>query len=96
MSSPLVSAGLRGCVERILSGDVRAQDLHSVFFGLRQESGGKGIVREVAHFVAHPEPRTQGLSHAELRDAFTAFRFRMQLETSKVITSDIPGSLPDR
>ena len=50
----IIATGMRGSIERILDGDVRVQDLHTLFFSMRQEAGGKGIVSEIAHFVAHP------------------------------------------
>jgi hypothetical protein len=91
----IIATGMRGSIERILDGDVRVQDLHTLFFTMRQESGGKGIVSEIAHFVAHPEPRTQGITRDELRGVYTFMKFRAPLETSRLEMTDIPATVPE-
>jgi hypothetical protein len=90
----MIATGLRGSIERILGGDVRAADLHTLFFSMRQESGGKGIVSEIAHFIAHPEPRTQGITRDELRDVYAFMKLRAQLNTPLKMT-DIPATIPE-
>jgi hypothetical protein len=95
MQSPLISTGLRGIVERILIRDVRPHDLNTLFFSMRQESGGRRVVGEIAHFIAHPEPRTQGISRDELRDFFMFAKFRGPLSSGKIIRTEIPGALPE-
>ena len=91
----IITTGMRGSIERILSGDVRVQDLHALFFSMRQESGGKGIVSEIAHFVAHPEPRTQGITRDELRDFYAFLKFRGPFETSRLEMTDLPATVPE-
>lgn len=91
----IFATGMRGSIERILGGDVRSQDLHTLFFSMRQTSGGKGIVSEIAHFIAHPEPRTQGITKDELRDFYTFMKFRAPFETSRLEMTDIPASVPE-
>ena len=92
----IITTGLSGCIERILGGDVRAQDLQTLFFSVRQESGGKGIVREISNFVAHPEPRTQGIIRDALHDFYTFMKFRAPLETSRLEMTDIPATVDRR
>jgi hypothetical protein len=91
----IIATGMRGCIERILGGDVRAQDLHTLFFSMRQDSDGKGIVREIAHFVVHPEPRTRRLIRDELRDLYTFVKFRAPFETSRLEMTDLPATVPE-
>jgi hypothetical protein len=91
----IIATGMRGSIELILGGDVRMQDLHTPFFSMRQESGGKGVVSEIAHFVAHPEPRTQGITRDELRGVYTFMKFRAPLETSRLEMTDIPATVPE-
>src|SRR6516164_9826710 len=94
LREPITATGLRGSIERILGGDVRAADLHTLFFSMSQESGGKGIVSEIAHFIAHPEPRTQGITRDELRDVYAFMKLRAQLNTPLKMT-DIPATIPE-
>lgn len=94
LGKTIIATGMRGSIERILGGDVRAQDLHTLFFSIRQELCGKGIVSEIAHFIAHPEPRTQGITRDELRDFYTVMKFRAQL-TSRLEMTDIPATVPE-
>jgi hypothetical protein len=56
---------------------------------------GKGVVSEIAHFVAHPEPRTQGITRDELRGVYTFMKFRAPLETSRLEMTDIPATVPE-
>jgi len=95
LREPITATGMRGSIERILGGDVRAHDLQALFFSMRQESGGKGIVSEIAHFVAHPEPRTQGITRDELRASYTFMKFRAPFETSRLEMTDIPATVPE-
>jgi hypothetical protein len=86
---------LRTRVQRLLRGDIREHDLHRLFFRMRDE--GKGIVAEVAHFLAHPSTRTKGLATEEARDLFAFLKFRMPLATNpnpSIVTTDLPASVP--
>jgi hypothetical protein len=93
--SPLIGTGSRGRVERLLRGDIRQDDLHELFCNMRGEAGGSGIVSEIAHFLAHPGIRTQCIATQETRDLFAFFNFRLQLARSRIITTDIPASVPN-
>lgn len=93
--SGLVGIGVRGSVERLLRGDVRTDDLSELFFIIRDEFGGKGIVSEIANFLAHPACRTKGIVWSEVSDYFAFLKFRIPLATSSIITFDVPASLPD-
>jgi hypothetical protein len=91
----MTSTALRSRVERILSGDIREQDLHHLFFNMREESGGKGIVSEIANFLAHPQMRTQGIATREVRDLFAFLKFRLPVGRSRIISPVMPANMPD-
>jgi hypothetical protein len=86
----IISTGLRGKVERLLRGDVRSTDLHELFFNMRAESGGSGLVSEIANFIAHPDARTKGITWQDTRDVFAILKLR--LDVSPIITRDMPAS----
>jgi hypothetical protein len=69
-------------------------DLHELFFSMRDELRGKGIVSEVAHFIAHPGPRTQGMTWQEACDAFAFLKFRVSLGNSPITTASLSDSVP--
>lgn len=87
--------GLRGRVERLLQGNAREQDLTALFFALREESGGKGLVSEIAHFIAHPDVRTQGLVTRDVRDLCAFLRFIMPLDRGLLVRTSLPSNTPD-
>jgi hypothetical protein len=91
-SSGLISAiGLRGSVNRLLKGDIRESDLHDLFFSMRAESGGRGLVSEIANFIAHPDRRTQGIIVREVRDFFAFLKVRAEIENRQIITNALPA-----
>lgn len=57
-------------VERLLSGDVRPDDLTRLFLYLRDRCDGRESVEEVGDFVAHHSERTKGLVTRAARDWF--------------------------
>lgn len=88
-------SGLRSRVERLLRGDVREQDLHHLFFGMREEVSSPGLVREIGHFLAHPRMRTQGLATQEVRDLFAFLKFRVPIAASRLVSTALPATMPD-
>jgi hypothetical protein len=68
MSGRVQGVGLRGCVERLLSADVRQDDLRELFFGVREQNGGSTKVHETTHFLAH-STRNQGIVWQEVTDS---------------------------
>jgi hypothetical protein len=93
--TPLIGTGLRGRVERLLRGDIRQADLHELLFNMRDEAGGSGLVSEIANFLAHPSMRTQGIATQDMRDLFGFLKFRLWLDQSRIVTTDLPASVPD-
>lgn len=88
---------LRARVQRLLRGDIREHDLHRLFYRMREEAEGKGILAEVAHFLAHPTLRTKGLATQEARDFFAFLKFRMPLASNPnptIVTTDLPATVP--
>lgn len=94
-SSPLVGIGPRRRVERLLDGDVRKEDLHELFFNMRDQAGGSGLVSEIGNFIAHPNIRTQGIVRTRLSDQFAFLKFRIPFSYQNVITTDLPASFPN-
>lgn len=88
--SKLIGVGPRAIVERLLRADIRQQDLHSLFFDLRELLGGKGLVGEIGHFLAHPGIRDQGLVKREVSDQIRWLKFILTLSKSRFVPTDLP------
>jgi hypothetical protein len=86
--------GLRPRLERLLRGEVREQDLHHLFFNMRDESKGSGVVGEVVNFIAHPI-RTRGMATFDMRDLFAAIRFVLPIQTSNIIRTKLPKDMAE-
>ncbi|MEA2985850.1 MAG: hypothetical protein QOD94_2104 [Alphaproteobacteria bacterium] len=91
----IVSTGLRGKVERLLGDEIRASDLHELFFDMRDEAGGSGLISEVANFIAHPHLRTQGLVWRDVNDVTSFVKFRAEIDNPIFTPHTIPASVPD-
>ena len=89
----IAGTGLRGNVERLLRGEINANDLHELFFNLRNESGGSGLASEIANFIAHPL-RTQGSVWQDINDAVAILKLHYTVLSNPLITRDIPNSVP--
>jgi hypothetical protein len=90
--------GLRIRLERLLRGDVREQDIHQLFFNMRDETGGSRVVAEVTHFLAHPQKRNRGTAMREVRDLFGILRLLFwleRLESQNLILPVMPATVPD-
>jgi len=74
----ITSTGLRGKVERLLKGDVRQTDLHNIFSQMRDETGGNGLVGEIANFPAYPV-RSQGAIWQNINNATSCLRLRVSM-----------------
>jgi hypothetical protein len=94
-SGAIISTGLRGSVARLLRGDIRESDLHDLFFSMRAESGGRGIVSEIAHFIAHPDRRTQGIIVQEVRDFFAFAKLKAEIDNRQIISHVLPPTFRD-
>ena len=84
----MADTALRSRVERLLRGDMREQDLHHLFFNMRDETRGSGVVSEVTNFVAHPR-RTQGMATKEVRDLFETLKFILPLQNRRICRNGI-------
>lgn len=68
-------------VARLLRGERKVTDLHSLFSDLRMHQPGRASVREIGHFAAHRHERDGGISLARANDIQTSARFwHLQLE----------------
>jgi hypothetical protein len=88
-------ARLRVRVERLLRGDLRTDDLSTLFLALRDRSNCAEVVSEIGDFVAHQDERTKGITTRSVRDFFTTLKFQVQINfrgvrirTSRLIQSD--------
>jgi hypothetical protein len=90
----IVGTGLRGIVQRLLRGEARPGELNELFYYMRQESGGSGLVSEIANFRGHPT-RSQGIVWHEVRDYFVFVKFRESLQRRRIFTVDFPASMPE-
>src|SRR5689334_6476152 len=94
-AASLLATGLRGRVERLLRGDIRQDEIHELIFNMRGESRSRGFVSEIGNFLAHPIIRTQGIVTQESRDMYAIWKLHSWLDTSRIITKDIPDWIPD-
>jgi len=92
LSVGIIGTGLRGSILRLLKGDIREGDLHDLFFSMRAESGGRGLVSEIANFIAHPDKRTQGIIVHEVRDFFAFLKVRAEIENRQIISNALPAN----
>lgn len=67
-------ADLQGCVQRVLRGERRIDDLDRILLGLRQRSQGRDSIRELGDFVAHRDQREKGLVTGRARDILLSVR----------------------
>lgn len=88
----IIGTGLRGKVERLLHGDVNAADLHDLFFTMRDEAVGSGLVTEIANFIAHPT-RTQGPIRQDVADASAILCLHLTTRANPILTNDMPVSV---
>src|SRR5688500_17259413 len=49
----------------LVGGAFTFNDIRSLFIDLRPHASSR-LLKEIAHFVAHPEERDQGISHREI------------------------------
>ena len=61
-------------VARLLRGERRVTDLHSLFSDLRMQQPGRASVQEIGHFAAHRHERDAGISLARANDIQTSAR----------------------
>ncbi len=61
-------------VARLLRGERKVTDLHSLFSNLRMHQPGRASVQEIVHFAAHRHERDAGISLARANDIQTSAR----------------------
>jgi hypothetical protein len=64
---------LKARTSRLLSGEVRVDDITKLYAGLRSKSFGCASFREIADFAAHPDERERGPVTQVVRDLITTF-----------------------
>ena len=60
MSSSSHSIGLRQRVLRLMNGELRVNDLTTLFLNARRRTQGRETIEEIGDFVAHQDTRTRG------------------------------------
>jgi len=85
-----VDKDLRVRVNRLISGDQRAEDLVRIFLDLRGRSYGKPCFREIGDFIAHRDERSKGLVTQTARHMFTSMNvWSMKLRKIDATIEDI-------
>jgi hypothetical protein len=71
-------------VARLLRGERKVTDLHSLFSDLRMCQPGRASVQEVGHFAAHRHERDAGISLARANDIQTSARlWHLQFDSAE-------------
>lgn len=71
-------------VARLLRGERKVTDLHTLFSDLRMHQPGRASVQEIGHFAAHRHERNTGISLARANDIQTSARlWHLQLDGTK-------------
>lgn len=71
-------------VARLLRGERKVTDLHSLFSDLRMNQPGRASVQEIGHFAAHRHERDAGISLARANDIQTSARlWHLQFDGTK-------------
>lgn len=65
----------RSRVTRLLRGELRVDDLKTLFLYARDRCDGSEAVREIGDFIAHHDERKKGIVTRSTRDWFTTVRF---------------------
>ncbi|WP_146148997.1 hypothetical protein [Pseudaminobacter soli (ex Li et al. 2025)] len=65
---------LKARLNRLMSGDLRADDVAKLYVGMRSSSYGRVSFKELADFAAHPDLRNRGPVTDRIRDMRTTFR----------------------
>jgi hypothetical protein len=69
---------LRNRIVRLLNGQIRLDDLSRLFAWLRFRTHGADSIKEIGHFLAHPDERDQGVVTDAARDFFVFLPFHAE------------------
>jgi hypothetical protein len=92
-----VEQEMRRRVDRMLNAGFDKYDFSAIVHFLRGRWHGRDCAREIAHFLAHPEQRDQGIVTDAARDFFTVIRFKAPLlaaGTNALNVSCLPSLFP--
>jgi hypothetical protein len=89
MGAKEIDRTLRSRVLRLLRGEVREQDLTSLFLGLRGDRADP--LAEIRNFIARPGEPDRGLVSRQARDFFALLRFGFPVETPAL--DRLPGNI---
>lgn len=73
-STKLFDEQLKARLNRLMSGDLRTEDVAKLYVGKRSSSHGHASFRELADFAAHPDLRNKGPVTERIRDMRTTFK----------------------
>jgi hypothetical protein len=80
-------------VERLLGGDIRPDDLSRLLSSLRFQTHGAASVKELGHFLGHPDERNSGLVTDEAKDFFFFLPFHIG-EPYQLFLDDVSIDFP--
>ena len=84
----------RARVERLLSGNIRPDDLTHLFLYARDRCDGRESVQEIGDFVAHHDERIKGIVTRTVREFFAIARFFAPRFVNAVPPPIDPQNLP--
>lgn len=91
----MTDAAMRARVVRLVSGDVRADDLSRLFLYARDRCDGREAVKEIGDFVAHHSERTKGILTRGAREWFATARFAAATAGRRTDPTRLPPVTPD-
>ncbi|MCP4616484.1 MAG: hypothetical protein GY844_08595 [Bradyrhizobium sp.] len=91
----MADLAMRARVVRLLSGDVRADDLSRLFLYARDRCDGREAVQEIGDFVAHHSERTKGIITRSTRDWFATARFAAARAQGEIDPQRLPVVMPE-
>lgn len=88
--------GMRARVERLLSGELKTEDITRIFLFAREHCDGRRTVKEIGDFVAHHTERNQGLMTAAVRgwSAIALFHGTALRENRPFTRNRLPNYFP--
>lgn len=87
---PMPDPTIRARVVRLISGDVRSDDIARLFLYARDRCDGREAVQEIGDFVAHHTERVKGIVTRSTREWFATARFFTETMKSGANAANLP------
>jgi hypothetical protein len=91
----MTDQSMRARVARLITGDIRADDLSRLFLYARDRCDGRETVQEIGDFVAHHSERTKGILTRSARVCFATARFAAEVSGRKLDRTWLPSIIPE-